>query len=54
MAWICHGAFEKTNSFNWAGLVDEQMSNRWPFCLLNDEQMSNKVQVEHQPVKALR
>ena len=26
------------------------MSKRWPFSLLNDEQMSNKVRVEHQPV----
>ncbi len=26
------------------------MSNEWPFSLLNDEQMSNKVGVEHQPV----
>ena len=30
-------------------LSDEQMSNGWPFSLLNDEQMSNKVGVEHQP-----
>ena len=30
-------------------LSDEQMSKRWPFSLLNDEQMSNKVGVEHQP-----
>ena len=30
-------------------LSDEQMSKRWPFSLLNDEQMSNKVRVEHQP-----
>ena len=29
---------------------DEQMSNGYPFSLLNDEQMSNKVRVEHQPV----
>ena len=34
----------------WAVLIDEQMSNRWPFSLLNDEQMSNKVGVKHQPV----
>ena len=26
------------------------MSNGYPFSLLNDEQMSNKVGVEHQPV----
>ena len=32
-------------------LSDEQMSKRWPFSLLNGEQMSNKVRVEHQPVK---
>ena len=31
-------------------LSDEQMSKRWTFSLLNDEQMSNKVRVEHQPV----
>ena len=36
----------------WAVLRDEQMSNGWPFSLLNDEQMSNKVGVEHQPVYA--
>ena len=29
------------------------MSNRWPFSLLNDEQMSNKLGVEHQPAKLL-
>ena len=37
--------------FNWAVLSDEQMRKRWLFSLLNDEQMSNKVGVEHQPVK---
>ena len=37
-------------NFYWAVLRDEQMSNGWPFSLLNDEQMSNKVGVEHQPV----
>ena len=31
-------------------LSDEQMSKGWPFSLLNDEQMSNKVGVKHQPV----
>ena len=36
---------------NWAVLSDEQMSKGWPFSLLNDEQMSNWVGVEHQPVK---
>ena len=30
-------------------LSDEQMSNGWPFSLLNDEQMSNWLGVEHQP-----
>ena len=30
-------------------LSDEQMSNGYPFSLLNDEQMSNKVRVKHQP-----
>ena len=35
---------------NWAVLSDEQTSNGYPFFLLNDEQMSNKVGVEHQPV----
>ena len=34
----------------WAVLSDEQMSNGCPLFLLNDEQMSNKVGVEHQPV----
>ncbi len=33
----------------WAVLSDEQMRKIWPFCLLNDEQMSNKVGVKHQP-----
>ena len=36
--------------FIWAVLSDEQMSNGWSHSLLNDEQMSNKVRVEHQPV----
>ena len=30
-------------------LSDEQMSKRWPFSLLNDEQMSNWVGVKHLP-----
>ena len=34
---------------SWAALSDEQMRKIWPFCLLNDEQMSNKVGVKHQP-----
>ena len=32
----------------WAVLSDEQMRKIWPFSLLNDEQMSNKVGVKHQ------
>ena len=39
---------------NWLVLSDEQMSKRWPFSLLNDEQMSNKVGVKHQPAKRQR
>ena len=35
----------------WAVLSDEQMRKIWPFSLLNDEQMSNKVEVKHQPVQ---
>ena len=35
---------------NWLVLSDEQTSKRWQFSLLNDEQMSNKVGVKHQPV----
>ena len=38
------------NIFFWAVLSDEQMSNGYPFSLVNDEQMSNKVGVKHQPV----
>ncbi len=34
----------------WAVISDEQTSKGWPFSLLKDEQMSNKVGVEHQPV----
>ena len=34
---------------SWAVLSDEQMSNGYPFSLVNDEQMSNKVGVKHQP-----
>ena len=30
-------------------LSDEQMRKIWPFSLLNDEQMSNKVGVKHLP-----
>ena len=35
--------------YNWAVLSEEQMRKIWPFSLLNDEQMSNKVEVKHQP-----
>ena len=35
---------------NWQVLSDEQMSKEWPFSLLNDEQMSNWLGVEHCPV----
>ena len=38
-------------AFNWLVLSDEQMSKGWPYSLLNDEQMSNWLGVEHQPVK---
>ena len=38
----------------WVVLSDEQMSKRWTFSLLNDEQMSNKVRVEHQPDQEIR
>ena len=38
-------------TIHWAVLSDEQMSNGWPFSLLNDEQMSNWVGVEHEPVQ---
>ncbi len=38
------------NDLIWAVLSDEQMRKIWPFSLLNDEQMSNKVGVKHQPV----
>ena len=34
----------------WLVLSDEQMSKGCPFSLLNDEQMSNWLGVEHQPV----
>ena len=36
--------------FGWLVLSDEQMSNRWQFSLLNDEQMRNWLGVEHWPV----
>ena len=34
---------------NWLVLSDEQMRKGWPFFLLNDEQMSNWLGVEHLP-----
>ncbi len=34
-------------------LSDEQMRKRWPFSLLNNEQMSNWLGVEHFPVKRI-
>ena len=37
---------------NWLVLSDEQMSKGCPFSLLNDEQMSNWLGVEHQPDKS--
>ena len=39
---------------NWLVLSDEQMSKRWPFSLLNDEQMSNWVGVKHLPGNLLK
>ena len=36
---------------NWLVLSDEQMSKGLPFFLLNDEQMSNWLGVDHQPAK---
>ncbi len=48
---ICNCFFlSQVFSLNWAVLSDEQMSYGWPFSLLNDEQMSNWLGVEHQPV----
>ena len=41
----------KAGYWNWAVLSDEQMSNGWPCSLLNGEQTSNKVGVDHQPGK---
>ena len=40
----------RKNEFTWLVLSDEQMSKGCPFSLLNDEQMSNWLGVEHQPV----
>ena len=38
-----------TTVYIWLVLSDEQMSKGWPYSLLNDEQMSNWLGVEHQP-----
>ena len=40
--------------YDWLVLSDEQMSTGWSFSLLNDEQMSNQVRVEHQPDEIFR
>ena len=53
--WNFHhylGTWSNLTNIFWQVLSDEQMRNGWPFSLLllNDEQMSNKVGVEHQPV----
>lgn len=37
--------------FNWVVHGDEQVSKGWPFSILNDEQVSNKLGVEPPPVK---
>ena len=47
------GPYPEAN-IGWAVLSDEQTSNGWPFSLLNGEQMSNKVGVQHQPVDILK
>ena len=44
---------ELATQISWAVLSDEQMRKIWPFSLLNDEQMSNKVEAKHQPVRFL-
>ncbi len=36
---------------SWLVLSDEQMSRKWSFSLLNDEQMSNWVGVKHLPAR---
>ena len=43
-------SWEATQKMNWLVLSDEQMSKRWQFSLLNNEQMSNWVGVKHLPV----
>ena len=55
---VCHGeergffcCFQTGLGFlDWLVLSDEQMSKRWQFSLLNDEQMSNWLGVKHLPV----
>ena len=47
--WRCF-LFKTVPTIPWLVLSDEQMSKRWPFSLLNDEQMSNWVGVKHLPV----
>ena len=44
---------EILTSKNWDVLSDEKMSHGWLFALVKDEQMSNKVGVEHQPENGL-
>ena len=48
------GSFNKkritSSLLDWLVLSDEQMSKRWQFSLLNDEQMSNWLGVKHLPV----
>ena len=39
----------KPRFLHWLVLGDEQTSKKWPFSLLNDEQMSNWVGVKHLP-----
>ena len=41
--------FKKRHNSDWALFSDEQTGSGSPFSLLNHEQMSNKVRVEHQP-----
>ena len=53
--WVVHETRTRTSrvvvsNIGWAVLSDEQMRKIWQFSLLNDEQMSNKVEVKHQPV----
>ena len=47
--WFLHEYHKKSIKCSWAVLSGEQMSKGWPFSLLNDEQMSNWLGVEHQP-----